>query len=96
MHGTVAPGKQRVIALKKQMFLVMESPIIRVVGGKSGRGETGEESPRSAEEGNEGDSGSGDVTLAGGDGRAVAGAHRGAGVNCGMERRRVPGRVGRL
>ena len=36
--GTVAPGKQRVIALKKWMSLVIESPMINVVGGMRGRG----------------------------------------------------------
>lgn len=36
--GTVAPGKQRVIALMKRMSLVMESPMINVVGGMRGRG----------------------------------------------------------
>ena len=36
--GTVAPGRQQVVALKKRIFLVIESPIIRVVGEKSGRG----------------------------------------------------------
>ena len=35
--GTVASGKQQVVVLKKQIFLVMESPIIRVVGEKRGR-----------------------------------------------------------
>lgn len=34
MTGTVAPGKQRVMALKKRMFLVMESPMINVVVGE--------------------------------------------------------------
>ena len=37
MSGVVAPGKQCVTALMKRMFLMMESPIIRVVGGISGR-----------------------------------------------------------
>jgi len=36
MTGTVAPG---VTALKKLMFLIMESPAIHVVGEKRGRGE---------------------------------------------------------
>ena len=36
--GTVAPGKQRVDALKKRISLVMESPTISVVGEKRGRG----------------------------------------------------------
>ena len=35
---TVAPGRQQVVALKKRIFRVIESPMIRVVGGKSGRG----------------------------------------------------------
>lgn len=38
MLRTLAPGKQRVTALKKPMFLTMESPMIKVIGGKSGRG----------------------------------------------------------
>ncbi|KAF3834539.1 hypothetical protein F7725_027097 [Dissostichus mawsoni] len=41
MTGTVAPGRQRVAALKNRMFLVMESPIINVVGAKRGRGGAG-------------------------------------------------------
>ena len=32
MTGTVAPGMQRVIAFLKRTFLIMESPIIYVVG----------------------------------------------------------------
>lgn len=39
MSGTVAPGKQRLTALKKLMFLVMESLIIRIVRGNRGRGD---------------------------------------------------------
>lgn len=39
MTGTVAPGKQCVVELKKRMFLVMESPTIRVVRRKRGRGD---------------------------------------------------------
>lgn len=39
---TVAPGKQCVDALKKRMYLVMESPTIAVDGGNSGGGERGE------------------------------------------------------
>lgn len=38
MTGTAAPGKQCMATLKKLMFLIMESPTIRVVGGKRGRG----------------------------------------------------------
>lgn len=34
-----APGKQCVTALKNRVFLAMELPIIRVVGGKSRRGD---------------------------------------------------------
>lgn len=33
----MAPGKQWVTTLKKWMRLVIESPIIKVVGGKRGR-----------------------------------------------------------
>lgn len=40
--GTVEPGKQCVTALTKRMFLMMESPIIAVVGGKSGRADVDE------------------------------------------------------
>ena len=36
MSGVGAPGKQCVTALKKQIFFMMESLIIRVVGGISG------------------------------------------------------------
>lgn len=100
MMRTVAPGKQRVIELKKRMFLVIESPIIRVVGWKSGRGETGDEFLRLADEGDDfdGDFSRGDGALVGGDRRvgAATGADRGAGVNWGRERRRAPGRVGCL
>ncbi len=39
MSGTVAPGKWCVMAFKKRMPLVMESPMIRVVGAKRGRGD---------------------------------------------------------
>ena len=35
--GTMAPGKQQVVVLKKRIFLVMESPVTSVVGEKSGR-----------------------------------------------------------
>lgn len=92
MTGTVAPGKQCVIALKKRIFLVIESPIISVVGGKRGRGECGDGLPWSADEDGdfEGDFGRAGAALAGG---AAAAVHCGAGVNCGMERRRAPGRV---
>ena len=38
MSTTLAPGKQCVTALKNRIPLVMESPMITVVGGKSGRG----------------------------------------------------------
>ena len=38
MSGTVAPGKQCVVALKNLMSLIMESPTINVVGEKRGRG----------------------------------------------------------
>lgn len=41
MTGTVAPGKQRVVALKKRTLLIIESPIISVLGGKSGQGDGG-------------------------------------------------------
>lgn len=37
MTGSVAPGKQRVVILKKRMCLIMESPTIKVVGVKRGR-----------------------------------------------------------
>ena len=37
MSGIVAPGKRCLTALMKLIFLMMESPIIRVVGGISGR-----------------------------------------------------------
>jgi len=37
MSWTVAPGKH-VTALMKRMCLVMESPMINVVGGRRGRG----------------------------------------------------------
>lgn len=51
MTGTVAPGRQRVIALKKRMFLVIDSPMINVVGGKRGErdvtcGQPGQDSVR--------------------------------------------------
>lgn len=36
-----APGIQCVMALKKRIFRVMESPTMRVVGGNSGRGGLG-------------------------------------------------------
>ena len=36
MTGTVAPGKRCVTALKKRMCRVIESPVIKVVGGKGG------------------------------------------------------------
>lgn len=39
MTGTVAAGKQSVVALKKRTFLIIKSPIITVVGENSGRGE---------------------------------------------------------
>lgn len=39
MTGTVAPGKQCVTALQKRMFWVIESPPIREVGEKMGRGD---------------------------------------------------------
>ena len=35
-NGTVAPGKQRVIAFGKWIFLIMESPTINTEGGISG------------------------------------------------------------
>ena len=35
---TVAPGRHTVVALKKRTFLTILSPIISVVGEKSGRG----------------------------------------------------------
>ena len=38
MTGTVAPGKQCVMALKNLMYLVIESPMISVVAGRRGRG----------------------------------------------------------
>lgn len=38
---TVAPGKHRVSALKNRVCLMMESPTIKVVGAKRGRGEDG-------------------------------------------------------
>lgn len=38
MTGTMAPGKQCVTALKKQICRVMASPTINVVGEKRGRG----------------------------------------------------------
>lgn len=41
MTGTVAPGKQRVMVFAKRIPLVMESPMINVVGGKRGRGDVG-------------------------------------------------------
>ena len=41
MSLTVAPGKQRVVALKKRTFLKMLSPTSSVVGLKRGRGEGG-------------------------------------------------------
>lgn len=97
MVGTVAPGKQCVIALKKRIFLVIESPIISVVGGKRGRSKCGDELPGSADEDGdfEGDFDRDGGAFAGGAlaGGAAAAVHRGAGVNCGMERRRAPGRV---
>ena len=40
--GTVAPGRQRVAALKNRMFLIMESPIMNVVGANRGRGGAGD------------------------------------------------------
>ena len=39
MDVTLAPGKQRVVALKKRIFLVMLSPTIKVVGETRGCGE---------------------------------------------------------
>lgn len=36
MSANVAPGKGRVMALKKRIPLIMESPMMAVVGGKSG------------------------------------------------------------
>lgn len=41
MSGTVALGKQCLSALKKCIFLVMESQTISVKGQKSGRGGVG-------------------------------------------------------
>ncbi len=38
MSRTVEQGKQCVAALKKRTFLIIESPTIKVVGEKSGRG----------------------------------------------------------
>lgn len=89
---TVAPRKQCVTALKKRMFLVMESPTIRVVGGKRGRGDadsglTGLGDGRVDFE--EYLTGDGEVKS---DGRAErrTGAQCGAGVNCSKERQRDP------
>ena len=45
MSATLAPGKQCVTALKNRISRVVESPIIIVVGGKSGRGVGGREWP---------------------------------------------------
>ena len=42
ISGTVAPGKQRVTALKKQIFLMMESLVISVVRERKGRGRGGD------------------------------------------------------
>lgn len=39
MLGTVAPGKQCVPVLKKQIYLNVESLTINVVGRNKGRGE---------------------------------------------------------
>lgn len=41
MTETVAPGRQCVTVLKKQMFLVIESPTINVVAEKRGQGDDG-------------------------------------------------------
>lgn len=38
MTGTVAPGKECIVALKNLMFLIIESPTIGVVGENSGCG----------------------------------------------------------
>ena len=79
MSRTLAPGKHRVRALKKRMFLTMESPTIKVVGGKSGRGDC---VTREGWVGGE---------LAGEDNRGEregTRASRGAGVKHGIERRR--------
>ena len=39
--GAVAPGKQCVAALKKQIFLVIESQRMSEIGVKKGRGDDG-------------------------------------------------------
>jgi len=39
MTGTVAPRRVCVIALKKRISLVIESPMINMVGGKRGHGD---------------------------------------------------------
>lgn len=79
MSRTFAPGKHRVTALKKRMFLIMESPTIKVVGGKSGRGVR----PARGGEVDRGDFSRGDR---GGE-VEVTRANRGAGVKHGIDRR---------
>lgn len=85
--GTVAPGKQCVVTLKKRTFLIMESPISRVVGGNRGRGDDTEEGEGSVLAGGEG-AGRGEQVG------SVAGGRTGAGVNRGIERRRDRRREG--
>lgn len=87
MSRTFAPGKHRVTALKKRMFFTMESPTIKVVGGKRGRGDcvTGE-----------GQDDGGELSLSGEDSVDRAGGTRGtrarcgAGVKHGIDSRRNP------
>lgn len=84
MSRTFAPGKHRVTALKKRMFFTMESPTIKVVGGKRGRGDcvTGE-----------GQDDGGELSLSREDSvdRAEgARARCGAGVKHGIDSRRDP------
>ncbi|CAJ1085687.1 Hypothetical predicted protein [Xyrichtys novacula] len=81
MSRTLTPGKRRVTALKKQMFLTMELPTIKVIGGKSGHGDcvTGEKYV----------GGGGELTKEDiGDETGGTRASCGAGVKHGIERRR--------
>ena len=89
MTRIVAPGRQCVVELKKRMFLVMESLTISIVGRKRGRGDA--ECWISGLDGGGVDCGGnfilGDGVNGDGQTETGAGARRGAGVKCGMERR---------
>lgn len=97
MFGTVAPGKQWVMALKKRARLIIESPTIRTVGGNSGWGEEWrlavmDEEAEGSERRTGGEGPSLSMPERGGMDRGETEARRGAGVKCGVARR-VRGRV---